>query len=148
VRFEVASIIAPAAIRRILKISTTHSLLRRNGRTADQSQIWSQIDEQQRRLRVSSSTRALSHTFVSRAGEISDISARFAYAPGATGIAIGVAGQIVSIDVFDKPETCAHYWPLLVQGAALESLGRPASERVGAAEVQALIDHLRDAAWA
>jgi ARG and Rhodanese-Phosphatase-superfamily-associated Protein domain/Protein kinase domain len=148
VRFEVASIIAPANIRRIIKISTTHSLLRRGARTADQSEIWSRIEEQQRRLRVSSSTRALSHTYASRAGEIGDISARFAYAPGATGLAIGVAGEIVSIDVFDKPETCAHYWPLLVQGAALESLGRPASERVGADDVKTLIDRLRDAAWA
>jgi len=147
-RFESASIIAPSNIRRILKISTTQSLLRRSGRAANQSQIWSHIEQQQRRLRVSSSTRALSHTFASRAGEIDDISARFIYAPGATGIAIGVAGEIVSIDVFDKPETCEHYWPLLVKGAALESLGRPASERVGAAEVNALIDQLRDVAWA
>ena len=147
-RFRGTGAVAPAGLRSVLKHSVTSSLLEQRSRAANQSAIWSRIADQQRRLRVTSATSALEHSYVERAGDIGAIAARLPYAARATGLAIGIGGRLISIDVFDKPQTCDFYWRQLVEGAALESLGAPAAGGgVGNHEVEHLLDRLRDAAW-
>ncbi len=146
-RFDAVSSTAPAGLRRIIKHSVTRALSR-GSRVADQSRIWSTIAAQQARLHVSSATRALSQQFADRAHEIGEIAEHLPYAAEARGLAIAVGGELFSIDLFDKQATCRHYWRRLVEGAALEALGRPAATAIGAAEVTELLDQLRGAAWA
>ncbi|HEU4410162.1 MAG TPA: serine/threonine-protein kinase [Polyangiaceae bacterium] len=137
----------PAGLRRIVKRTVTQALLSGRSRAADQDWIWGEIADQQRRLRVRSATAALAHTFAERAGEIGDVAGGLPYAPGAVGLAIGVGAELVSIDLFDAPATCAHYWQRLVQGAALEGLSSGPEGLVGGAEVHALLEQLRGASW-
>src|SRR5262249_1860473 len=113
----------------------------------DQSQIWGRIRDQQRQLRVTSATFALEASYASLAGDLRPVAARLPYAPNATGVAIGLAGQLVSIDLFDKPETCEFYWRQLVEGAALEGLGMSSAGSVGNRRGEPLVGRLRDAAW-
>lgn len=145
--FRGAGSVAPAGVRRIIKQSVTDALLDARPRGADQARIWTQIADQQRRLRVTSATRALEASYATFAGELRPAAASLPYAPSATGLAIGIGGHLVSIDLFDQPQTCAFYWGQLVEGAALEALGLSAAGGVGSDEVQALVARLRDAAW-
>ncbi|HEY5921585.1 MAG TPA: serine/threonine-protein kinase [Kofleriaceae bacterium] len=148
-RFAATSTMAPAAVRRILKQSVTASLIARRQRVADQAGVWRAIDAQQRSLRVTSATRALSHSYAERARDVGEVAGRLPYPERATGVAIGVGEELVSIDVFDRPETCRFYWSRLVEGAALEALGDGARMRgrVGSTDVQAIVDGLRAAPW-
>jgi hypothetical protein len=146
-RFRGIGSVAPASVRSIIKQTVTSALFDRRSRAADQGRIWSQIADQQRRLRVTSATCALEASYATLAGDLRPIAARLPYAPSATGVAIGIAGQLVSIDLFDQPATCALYWPQLVEGAALEALELAAAGSVGNHEVEHLVAQLRDAAW-
>ena len=135
-------------LRRIARMTVTRSLLANGPRRADQSEIWSQIAHQQRSLRVSSATSALAHTYAARATDIAGVADHLPYAAGAIGVAIGVGAELVSIDLFDRPETCQRYWRRLVEGAALEGLGvGPRSASLAGAEVQRLLAELRAADW-
>ncbi len=146
-RFRGSGSVAPAGLRRLIKQTVTSALFGQRGRGADQARIWSQIAEQQRRLNVTSATCALEASFATLAGDLGPAAASMPYAPNATGLAIGIAGQLVSIDLFDKPETCQFYWRQLVEGAALEGLGMSGAGRIGNQEVEHLVQQLRDAAW-
>jgi Protein kinase domain len=135
-------------LRQIAKLTVTRSLLANRERTVDQSQIWSQISAQQRSLHVTSATSALSHTYAARASDISQVASQLPYRPGAIGVALGIGTQLVSIDLFDSPETCQAYWRRLVEGAALEGLGAPRQPAgLVNAEVFRLLDELRRADW-
>ena len=146
-RFQGTGAVAPVSVRRIIKQTVTSALLDQRGRAADQARIWSQIAAQQRRHRVTSATCALEASYVTLGDDLRPIAARLPYAPNATGLAIGIAGQLVSIDLFDQPRTCELYWRQLVEGAALEALGLSPAGSVGCQEVEHLVAQLRDAAW-
>lgn len=134
-------------LRRIARMTVTRALLAGRRRAADQSQIWSQIATQQQSLRVSSATSSLAHSFAARATDIGEIAARLPYPAGAIGVAIGVGTELVSVDLFDRPETCRRYWQRLIEGAALDGLGvAPRAGLPGGAVIR-LLDELRAASW-
>jgi hypothetical protein len=135
-------------LRRIAKFTVTRALLRGGTRVADQSAIWSQIQQQQQSLRVRSATHALSHTYAARATDIAEIADQLPYPAGAVGLALGVGSTLVSVDLFDHPGTCAHYWRRLVEGAALDGLGAaPRSAALGGGAVARVLHELRAAEW-
>lgn len=146
-QFAGLSTMAPASLRRIAKLSVTEQVLGDGHRAADQQRIWSTIADQQRRLAVTSATTALSHTFASRAPELARVSAALPYPAQAIGLAIGVGAELMSIDVFDRPETCAHYWERLLHGATLDSLAARQDATLPdiVAQVEAML--ARDFAW-
>lgn len=147
-KFDGLTLLGSPRLRRIAKWSVTRGLLRHTGRAADQQQIWHRISEQQASLRVRSATSALSHTYAARATDIGQIADQLPYAAGAIGLAIGIGRELVSIDLFDRPETCAHYWRRMVEGAALDGLGaaqRAAGDVAGG--VARVLDELRAADW-
>jgi hypothetical protein len=146
-RFRGTGAVAPVSVRRIIKQTVTSALLDQRGRAADQAWIWAQIAAQQRRHRVTSATCALEASYVTLGDDLRPIAARLPYAPNATGLAIGIAGQLVSIDLFDQARTCELYWRQLVEGAALEALGLSPAGSVGGDEVEQLVARLRGAAW-
>ncbi|HSS00712.1 MAG TPA: serine/threonine-protein kinase, partial [Kofleriaceae bacterium] len=146
-RFGSDASIGSPRLRSVAKATVTRSLFATGRRAVDQSQIWSQIAEQQRSLRVSSATAAFSHTYAARAVDITEIAAALPYTPGAIGIALGVGTELVSIDLFDRPETCRSYWRRLVEGAALESLAVRGPVHLSGSEVVRLLDELRAADW-
>lgn len=151
-KFDGAATVVPATVRRVVKTSVTSSLLSEHGahaRVADQRAIWDQIAVQQRRLHVASATSSLAHTYATHAGALASLSAALPYPPGATGIALALRGELVSVDVFDQPHTCQHYWPQLVEGAALDALQAPPERRAQRIEerVRELLAALARAPW-
>lgn len=151
-RFDSAATVVPSTVRRVVKTSVTSSLLLtrdRRARVADQASIWQQIAAQQRRLRVASATRSLAHTFATHAAELATRSAALPYPLGACGVALALRGELVSLDVFDQPRTCQHYWPQLIESAAIDALG--VSPRIGAQHleerVRELLARLASAPW-
>ena len=147
-RFSGVAQLGSPRLRRIARLTVSRALRDTGRRTADQSQIWQQIARQQQSLRVASATSALSHTYAARAADIGQIADRLLYPTGAIGVALGVGAELVSVDLFDNPRTCAHYWRRLVEGAALDSLGAvPRSAGLAGGEVARVLDELRAADW-
>lgn len=147
-RFDGLANLASPGLRRIAKLTVTRALLDGGKRGADQQEIWQHIATQQHTLRVTSATSALVHTYAARATELGAAADRLACPAGAIGVALGVGHALVSVDVFDNPRTCAHYWRRLIEGAALDALG--AARRaggVGEGDVARLLDALRAAEW-
>lgn len=139
---------APVGVRRALKVSVTMASLCRAGHASDQSSIWQAVDRGQRAHGVVSPTACLGDSFRARARDLARDKPRLAYADGASGLAATSDGKIVSIDLFDRPSTCARLWSRLVDALVIDAV-EPAfvGTRATATAVYDALDQLQGATW-
>jgi len=98
------------------------------GFTADQAKIWAEVERKRRQVSAGpSSTGAMRDTFAQRRAELDRIVASFpAPEPGQTGVIACVGRHPVALDAFEHPSVLARLWPRLVNGYAMDALGRRA----------------------
>lgn len=121
-RFDPSSCMAPAGLRRVVKASVTHNVVTRAGFVADQQGVWGCIAQREARLGVHSPTQALQDLFATQQQHLDGYTGSLGYVERACGVAMGVGPRVVSIDLFDRPSTCKHFWGRLLAGTALEAL--------------------------
>ncbi len=115
-----------------------------------QEGIWNDVGKIAAANATESSTSALQSTYddakVNR--KIAELEEKLknvpSFAAGTLGIACGVGGRIVSVDVFSNPALFAKLWPKILRAAALSSLteeaGKPVTRDQAAVFMQKLAD--------
>ena len=139
---------SPYHLRHRLKSSVTRSLKEKQGHRSDQGQVWEEVRKQQDALGVSSGTSALSDSYERYQEHLAKVQKTLEYVPGACGLVIALGSQIVTADLFDKPETCEKVWARLLSGLVLDALAEGQAE--GSPEpgqAEQLINEVRSAAW-
>ncbi|GIW81864.1 MAG: hypothetical protein KatS3mg105_3671 [Gemmatales bacterium] len=146
--FEPSMSMSPSKLRKTLKTTVTKSLLMHAGHRSDQHAIWDEVEKTHALFHLESPTEALSDTFEHLKDVLADCCSRFAYADGATGLAIGVGSRIVSFDLFDKPETCRRFWQRIIASCALDALDVPPEKTaVQKSDVEKLVQRINAAKW-
>jgi ARG/rhodanese/phosphatase superfamily protein len=139
---------ASSKLRHVLKRSVYASVQAGQGHSSNQGEVWKEVGRQMASLGSHSATGAMADTYLAHDSRLTEFKDRLNYVEGATGLAVAVAGKVVSVDVFDKPGTCRKVWERLLTGVVLDALeagpaiGKP--ERDG---VQELLTALREASW-
>ena len=85
---------------------------------ADQGAIWNEIAAKQARASVHSPTAALHQVYEREAADLARSSKRSPAPRGATGVAVGIDGRVIAIELFDSATTLQEQWPRLVESAA------------------------------
>jgi hypothetical protein len=85
---------------------------------ADQGALWNEIAARQARASVHSPTAALHDVYEREAVELASFVRAFPCPTGATGVAVGIGGHLVALELFDSAATLAEQWQRLVEGAA------------------------------
>ncbi len=85
---------------------------------ADQGAVWREISDKEERARMRSGTSALHDLYAREADDVAAFVRAFPCPAGATGVAVGVGGRLVALELFDAVSTLAEQWPRLVEGAA------------------------------
>jgi len=85
---------------------------------SDQGAVWAEISARESRAGSASPTAALHDLYARESGDLAAFSRAFPCPPGANGLAVGIGGKLVAVEVFDAPETLAAQWGRLVEGAA------------------------------
>ena len=134
-------------LRAVLKKSCTESTLSGGGHHSDQTAVWGEVSRQMSSLGSTSSTMAMADTMTHHKPTIDRHVEEVAYAEGAAGLAVAVGGKIVSVDLFDSPETCRKVWPRVVGGAATDAMEEQGGATVSDAEIAAAVESLRTAPW-
>jgi hypothetical protein len=135
-------------LRHILKKSVTRSALEGQGHTSDQGEVWKEVGRQMGSLGSHSPTGAMADTYESVQGRLAEFRERVKYAEGASGLAVAVAGKVVSVDLFDKPATCRKVWDRLLEGVVLDALEAGEVEAAAdAGQVKVMLAALHDAPW-
>ncbi len=134
-------------LRKVLKKSVNDSTMSGHGHHSDQGAVWSEVSRQMNSLGSTSSTMAMADTATHHKPAIDRVVAEVAYAEGAAGLAVAVGGKIVSVDLFDAPETCKKVWPRVMSGMALDAMEEQSNATVSEADVATAIDTLRSTEW-
>ena len=102
---------------------------------ADQGEVWAEIGRRETRAGRHSGTSALHELYEAEAQDARPLAGAFPCPAGATGLAVGVGGRLVALELFDRPATMAATWPRLVESAVSAHLDH---KRAVAAGVTAL----------
>jgi hypothetical protein len=85
---------------------------------ADQGQVWREIADKQSRAKAHSSTAALHDLYEREAPDVAAFVRAFPCPAGASGVAVGIGGKLVALELFDAASTLTEQWPRLVESAA------------------------------
>ena len=91
---------------------------RRRSYAADQGRVWNEISAREARIGVRSQTAALHDLYACEAVDVAALAGAIPCPVGATGVAVGIGGQLIAVELFDATATLAEQWPRLVEGAA------------------------------
>jgi hypothetical protein len=80
--------------------------------------VWSEISAKEARVGARSQTAALHDLYEREAVDVAAMARAFPCPAGATGVAVGIGGRLVALELFDAASTLAEQWPRLVEGAA------------------------------
>src|SRR5262249_32188686 len=97
-------------LRHILKKSSYESMKAGFGYASDQGEVWEEVRRQMDSLGSSSDTAAMSDTYATYQGRLTEFRERLKYVEGASGLAVAVGTKVVALDLFDKPSTCSKVW--------------------------------------
>jgi hypothetical protein len=113
---------ASPRMRRVLKETVTRSSQAGHGHCSDQSAVWSEVSRQMGALGSHSPTMAMGDTYDAHFVEVTNYQTALPYVADASGLAVAVGDQIVSVDLFDAPATCQRVWARLLSGVILDAL--------------------------
>ena len=90
----------------------------RRSYAADQGAVWGEIAEKEERARAHSQTAALHDLYEREATDVAAFVRDFPCPAGATGVAVGIGGKLVALELFDAASTFTDQWSRVVEGAA------------------------------
>jgi hypothetical protein len=139
---------ASSKLRHILKKSVSLSAQEGRGHDSDQGEVWAEVSRQMKSLGSSSATTAMADTYEAYRHRQDEFRDQLRYVEGARGLAVAVAGKIVSVDLFDKPATCRKVWDRLLTGVVMDALeAGPAETPAAVADVNQVVGRLATASW-
>lgn len=135
---------APQGLRSRKALSVRDSMLRGEGLRSDQGQVWDDVAAYTTQHRVDAPSAALEDVYEAVGPTIADLVGGLRPASTWWGVLVGLGGRPVSVDVFDKTSTLAHYWDGLLAGYALEAIGLE-PEATPVAEAKAFLAEVAEA---
>lgn len=146
--FDSSGSSSSSRLRHIIKESVSRSARARRGHRSDQGQVWREVHRQQSSLGTDSQTTAMADTVRHHEGEIEQFRDALKPVDGAVGMVVAVGGKVVSIDLLDKPETCAKVWNRLLTGFILDALEPGSSGNQATTEdAEAILGSINGLSW-
>lgn len=84
---------------------------------ADQSSVWNEVGARHERAATTSATGALHDLYAREAQDVESLERAFPCPDGTTGAAIGIAGRLVALELYDRPTTLRRLWGRVIEGA-------------------------------
>jgi hypothetical protein len=119
--FSSASYISPARLRAGKSRRVSDNLRSGRGYDAGQGEVWRSVDDMHASMGTSSPTASLSDMFDQKKMEFDAFVAPFAPHPEANGLAVFAGKRLLGVDLFNRRDVCAEYFPKLLRGAAAEA---------------------------
>ena len=138
---------ATAKLRGKLKRSVSESLKRKQGHLSNQREVWSEVSKLHKQHDIDSQTNSMSDAFLKHRLTRVRYRERLPYVDGASGLAMLNGKNILSIDIFDKPETCMSVWSRLVQSAVFDLQAVPDRTHNASEIVNELLAQAKSSPW-
>jgi len=136
---------ATGRARKLAQVS--HAMRETGSRSADQSDVWQDIDAKSRRMKAGSATHAAAAMYERSQSELDEFLEKLESVPRQAGAVFTINGIVAGLDVFDSPATWRKSMRKLVQSYGLDALdnaGASASDE--APHPEAFLSALKQAA--
>jgi hypothetical protein len=148
--FSSTDYVAPSMMRASKMRMVSANLRTKGGHYADQVRVWDGVTLFQSDSGVHSATSNLSDIFEGKRKDFESLISAFTPVEGANGLGVFVGQDLVSIDLFNRTEVYAEYFPKVLRGVALEvstrkKKGKGVPEAEGRYRVLDLLDNAADA---
>ncbi len=110
------------ALRMMKMAQVRESVETRGVAMSDQGAVWEEIAARHRRVGSHSATGAVRDAYIQNERLLRSAEQDLPCPERAVGVVALVGGRALSADLFDRPETLAHYWRRLVRSYALEAM--------------------------
>ncbi len=118
-------------------------------RASDQSAVWERLEEKAARMEVDSPTEAMSDIYEHHGAKVKDYVQELTAKPGQTGALFVVGGQKFGVDLFDKHETLAAFFPKLVRSYAIDAMEEePAGDSAKLGDARRFLEVLSNGSFA
>lgn len=114
--------VSSSQLRHTLRTSVTRSLSGGGSHSSDQQSVWDEVRTQHATLGINSPTGSMTDTVTGCADRVAAIRESLPYAEGSSGVLVALGSRLVSLDLFDSPNTCRQVWDRLVTGLTLDGL--------------------------
>ncbi|MDE0074377.1 MAG: hypothetical protein OXR82_15725 [Gammaproteobacteria bacterium] len=118
-------------------------------RRSDQGAVWDDLSEKAARMEAHSPTEAMSAIYERHEGTLDEYVEKLSLESGQVGAIFVTGPRQFGMDLFDRHETFAAFFPKLVRSYAIDAMERPPA-RDGAAkpeDARAFVDRLREGAF-
>lgn len=115
--------LAHVTLRQLVAGEVAVRLAATGARAPDQISVWEEIGQKRRAAATAAPTEALRAVFASHATALDQYDHALPPVNGSCcGLAVAIAGRVVTLDLFAQPALLAAYWRALVRSAALDAL--------------------------
>jgi len=121
-RFASTDYAAPPSLRHAKSAAVHMNLKESRSYMADQREIWDRVELMSSERKVHSQTSNLSDVYESHRLGLDEVAHSIASTIGANGIALFVGQELVGIDVFNRQDVYAEYFPKILRGIAFEMM--------------------------
>lgn len=134
---------------RAQRLHSVQASMRTTGtRRSDQGAVWDSVREKAARMEADSPTEAMSEIYERHGATLDDYVEKLSLEPGQTGAVFVFGRRRFGLDLFDRHETLAAFFPKLVRSYAIDAMerpeeGRPADRRTA----RGFIERLRRGAY-
>lgn len=118
--FSSSDYTAPAYIRSRKADNVSFSLKQDRSFRSNQGEVWSDVHMFQDAHRVQSRSSNFSDIHLQKAEEFNKLVSSFQPDASANGVAVFIKGELLGIDIFNRKDVYAEYFPKLLKGAAAE----------------------------
>ena len=135
---------------RAARLHSVQESMRSTGtRRSDQGAVWDALSEKAARMEVHSPTEAMSAIYEHHGATLDDYVEKLSLNDGQTGAIFVTGTRQFGMDLFDRHETFAAFFPKLVRSYAIDAMERPsAGDRAARRKrARAFVDRLREGAF-
>ena len=133
-KFQSTDYVAPSDLRAKKARRVAENLRRRKEHTASQKEIWDEVDKYALKFMVQSKSSNLSDVYAEKNRDFVGFIESFKHVPEANGMAVFVKKNLLSMDIFNRTDIYAEYFPKILKGCALEVFGLPGNSELSEAE--------------
>lgn len=144
-KFSPRDYCAPHFMRRSKSESVSRNLKARRGHESDQGEVWDSVDKAQKKHKVCSTTDNLSDIYETKRIDLERVASSFHCDESANGMVIFLGKELLGLDVFNRSDVYAEYFPRILRSLAIEIQGAPIpGEPIAESEAQYRVGEFLD----
>lgn len=124
-KFQSGKSSSHSCLRMMLSMQTSKHYREQGAPGSDQAAVWAEVRKKMDRMGSSSDSGALKDMFEDCSHKLNQVLQNLSAPDGCHGAAFTINGNIVGVDLFDKPATLGKLWSKLIKSYAVDALEAP-----------------------